>query len=249
MFAFFAIVGIFSVNVLPAFAQTIVGDSFFALARQERFFIDDNTNCTTAYNCSVFTYNPTQNFSATSIYLPVMKNSAESTPPGTLIYFDYFVNSVQVGSIYTIDIDSIQTGIWQDSNTYGCAGQYDDLSCFTKFPIELDIQTGNVYEFRVSYDRSLGFFPPKAFHSFENFSSSGLMDDDSGNTIYFAFSFTEEENLFNFFGTTTPIQVFDTVAGGVRDTSNSLWPILTLLGIPTGFVIGGRVVSIIRLMV
>lgn len=55
------------------------------------------------------------------------------------------------------------------------------------------------------------------------------------------------DNPLNFFGTSTPIEaIFDPVKTGVQDTGGSVWPLFTVVGVPLTFVIGRRLLSLIK---
>lgn len=50
----------------------------------------------------------------------------------------------------------------------------------------------------------------------------------------------------DFLGTTTPGDLMASVATGVQDTGQSLWPLFAFVGISLAFVIGSKVVTFIR---
>lgn len=53
----------------------------------------------------------------------------------------------------------------------------------------------------------------------------------------------------DFMGSTTPIDIFNNVAGGVRTTTGEFAPLLGLVGVPVAFLIASRVYRIVRVMV
>jgi len=84
-----------------------------------------------------------------------------------------------------------------------------------------------------------------------NYTTSASWSFDAFNLVYEFYDYIPAPAgpTFDLLGSTSPSDLINTVAGGVRDTGQASWPLLTLLGVPTSFVIGRYVIGFIKIAV
>lgn len=255
LFSFIAITLIIGVNFLPFIAFSASVDEYLSNLQPtgQRFFSD--TLCQPEYNCLNFEFTPTHNYSVSAVYLPLMQNTAETVPANEQLIFEAYENGILIAS-YSQDINSLPTGTWNTRFTYGCTGSsptpyYSDKSCFAQFDAQIDFDTANNYNFYVYYDYSLGFFPPKVFAARYSTSAIGEMIVN-GDSVYYTFDLfippppSNQPIEIDILGSTSPSDIINSVTTGVTTTGQSSWPLLSLLGVPTSFIIGRYVVGFIR---
>ena len=136
--------------------------------------------------------------------------------------------------------------------------------CLTEFVFDtpLNITSGQIYHFAIQSEGHVYRVPyaPNKSSSLVRINSgvNNFVDglawtgSDSANDVIFAFGeyFDPEPELtFDILGSTSPATIMANVTSGVQSTGGASWPLLGLIGVPTAFVIGRRVIGLIRLAV
>lgn len=58
----------------------------------------------------------------------------------------------------------------------------------------------------------------------------------------------EDGPVFDFMGSTTPMDVFNSVKDGVQETGKSAWPLFTIMGVPLTFWVGRALVGLVKVV-